>query len=172
MNAWEDEDVVERLMEKAKSQEGDIDSAWTLLHMLIETLDAGATSPKLFKFAADFFATLLQIRSEKDPKEPTRAELSKALDELHILRRGSGRPKLDDDKIVERLAAEETLRDAGMSALDARDVLERRGIAVDTMRDLRTNHPDLVKLVVTLCPKEREALALDLLEKQQFGEEE
>jgi hypothetical protein len=171
VNAWEDEGVVERLMKKAKSQ-GDIDSAWTLLHMLIETLDAGATSPALFKFAADFFADLVRIRSEKDPKEPTRAELSRAFDKLHILRRGSGRPKLDDLKIVERFATEETFRAAGMPVLDAREVLERRGIAVDTMRDLRTNHPDLVRLVEALCPKEREVLARNFLEKQQLGEEE
>jgi hypothetical protein len=147
-----------------KARDGDVDAAWQLIDDLIHAFDRGFVVPELYRVAADYFDELRRIREGKEGAQPSRSELAEALNKLYIVPRKRGRPRLNETVVIQRLAAERHLRDKGMSATAARGELADGRVAQETtMRDLRTDHPDLALFVdKVLQPGEREALADDL----------
>lgn len=167
---WEDL-TLESLLEKAKSKEGNVGSAWLLIALLARTLSRGGTSVVLFKFAAEFFTELLRIRGMKLPKEPTCAELSKAFDKLHIFRRTRGRPELDDLEILMRFATEDQLLEEGRSVREVRRAFADRGIDLRGVHAQREKRADLVRLVSVLGDVARKNIADKLLRRGDWVDE-
>lgn len=151
-----DSEFHEQLIGKAR--EGDKDSAWQLIFLLTDLHDH--LHGPLHAWAADFFHRLLEIRDQHSDR-PSRDQLSDAFKCLGLLSKRGRSRQLDTRQIAGRLAAEEQARETSASVADARlHLQETEGLGAARLRNLRTEHPDIARIVSEqMTPSERAALA-------------
>ncbi|MEZ5544239.1 MAG: hypothetical protein R3F10_03450 [Lysobacteraceae bacterium] len=146
-----------------KTKMDDARDSWAVIEALKGALEKTSHCPVLARHAAAFFGELLSIRAASATGQPSRVELGQTFARLNLLV-PAHRPAMSDLEKIAYLAAEQIEREKHRSERNpadaAREAIEtKHGKSAYTLRDRRTQRPDLVHTVSLLADGERETLA-------------